>query len=187
VTVTADNQHDAIDNAAFFQNLPDACPECTAPVVFFARHPKGFHYYGIRCTGTPQHESSFGIHKEGGGLFYKEREAWTSYRGGNVDPDFDEPAGSPRGYEEHDRARWAGPADPEEPADDDAREANRLEKERRLKQLAAQKRIPLKDALDSKGYKGVSSLPEDELDRWLERAVAAPVTAAAASDRERRT
>lgn len=91
VTVTDTDLTDAIDRAAFFDMLPRQCPECGAGVHFTARHPRGFHYFGLRCDGSPAHETTFGVHKEGGGLFYKEREAWTvAY--GQPDPDFDAPA-----------------------------------------------------------------------------------------------
>lgn len=90
VTVKASTVIEAIDGAAFFSALPGECPVCRAPVSFTARHPQSFHYYGLRCEGSPSHETTFGVHKEGGGLFYKEREPWTTWQGaGGVDTDFD--------------------------------------------------------------------------------------------------
>src|SRR5688572_6133434 len=88
VTVRGDSVADTIDAAAFYQELPTACPVCRAPVVFTARHPQSFHYYGLRCTGRPTHESTFGVHKEGGSLFYKANEPWKLWQlGGTAEPE----------------------------------------------------------------------------------------------------
>jgi hypothetical protein len=82
VTVRSDDQREIVEAAAFFQELPKACPVCKSPVVFTARHPQSFNYYGLRCTGRPSHESTFGVKKEGGALFYKASEPWTSWQPG---------------------------------------------------------------------------------------------------------
>lgn len=95
VTVRSDDQRDLIEAAAFFQELPQACPVCKAPVVFTARHPQSFNYYGLRCTGRPAHESTFGVKKEGGALFYKASEPWTSWQPGNRPEAESDPAREP--------------------------------------------------------------------------------------------
>jgi hypothetical protein len=82
VEVTADNVKALIEQAAFFQDLPTACPVCDAPVQFTCRHPQGFDFYGMRCTGQPSHETTFGVHKEGGTLFYKASEPWSAWQPG---------------------------------------------------------------------------------------------------------
>jgi len=82
VTVRSDDQRELIEAAAFFQELPKACPVCKSPVVFTARHPQSFNYYGLRCTGRPSHETTFGVKKEGGTLFYKASEPWTAWQPG---------------------------------------------------------------------------------------------------------
>lgn len=94
VTVRSDDQRELVEAAAFFQELPQQCPVCKATVVFTARHPQSFNYYGLRCTGRPAHESTFGVKKEGGALFYKASEPWTAWQPGSRpegDADF-EPA-----------------------------------------------------------------------------------------------
>lgn len=80
VTVSAEDEKVVIEQAAFFNNLPRACPVCAANVVFTFRKPKGFTFYGLRCLGPTQHEATFGQHKEGGKLFYKESESWKQFR-----------------------------------------------------------------------------------------------------------
>ena len=82
VEVTADNVKAIIEQASFFQDLPSACPVCDAPVLFTCRHPQGFDFYGLRCTGRPSHETIFGVHKEGGTLFYKASEPWSAWQPG---------------------------------------------------------------------------------------------------------
>ena len=82
VRVQSDDHRELIEAAAFFQELPRACPVCKAPVVFTARHPQSFNYYGLRCTGRPSHESTFGVKKEGGALFYKASEPWAAWQPG---------------------------------------------------------------------------------------------------------
>ena len=79
VTVRSDDQRELIEAAAFFQELPTTCPVCKATIVFTARHPQSFNYYGLRCTGRPSHETTFGVKKEGGALFYKASEPWTAW------------------------------------------------------------------------------------------------------------
>ena len=92
VTVRSDDQRELIEAAAFFQELPTACPVCKATVVFTARHPQSFNYYGLRCTGRPSHESTFGVKKEGGALFYKASEPWTAWQPGAKPETETEPA-----------------------------------------------------------------------------------------------
>ena len=82
VEVTADNVKSVVEQAAFFQDLPSKCPVCEAPVQFTCRHPQGFDFYGLRCTGRPAHETTFGVHKEGGTLFYKSSEPWSAWQPG---------------------------------------------------------------------------------------------------------
>jgi hypothetical protein len=82
VEVTADNVKSVVEQASFFQELPSACPVCDAPVQFTCRHPQGFDFYGMRCTGQPAHETTFGVHKEGGTLFYKASEPWSTWQSG---------------------------------------------------------------------------------------------------------
>lgn len=101
VKVRGEGQAEVIDMASFFQELPTACPVCSAAVHFTSRHPKGFDYYGMRCKGRPSHETTFGAHKEGGTLFYKSSEPWTAFTPGAWPAEVEEqqqPRGdSPRG------------------------------------------------------------------------------------------
>jgi hypothetical protein len=101
VTVRSDDQRELIEAAAFFQELPKVCPVCKAQVVFTARHPQSFNYYGLRCTGRPSHESTFGVKKEGGSLFYKASEPWTAWQPGarpesEAEPETEERAAASR-------------------------------------------------------------------------------------------
>lgn len=79
-----------IEGIAFWQGIPAVCPMpgCAAALVFTARHPQNYHYYGLRCEGPRPHEMNFGERKDGTSLYVKDewRDAWT---GGN---DADEPA-----------------------------------------------------------------------------------------------
>ena len=79
VAVKSDNQCELIELAAFFSELPKVCPKCQAPVAFTSRKPQGYDYYGMRCTGSPTHETTFGKNKEGGTLFYKSSEPWATF------------------------------------------------------------------------------------------------------------
>ena len=80
IEVTADNAKTAIEECAFFQNLPTKCPVCGEPVKFTFRTPQDYKFYGLECTGPDHHSTSFGQHKDGEGLFYKNAEPWTSYK-----------------------------------------------------------------------------------------------------------
>jgi len=100
VKVRGEGQAEVIEMTSFFQELPTACPICSSPVQFTCRHPKGYDYYGMRCTGRPSHETTFGAHREGGTLFYKSSEPWTAFQPGSWPAEAEsEPARSeaPRG------------------------------------------------------------------------------------------
>ena len=80
VAVESDDIKELIKQAAFFTQLPKGCPICKTSVTFTYRKPKGFEYYGLQCTGETIHELTFGIHQNGGGLYYKENGQWTVKR-----------------------------------------------------------------------------------------------------------
>ena len=82
---------EAIVQLAFLGSIPEQCPVCQKELMFTYRTPKNYKYYGVRCTGTPSHATSFGVSMEGGGLFYKSAQTWTVYIPGQTD---DEPAGN---------------------------------------------------------------------------------------------
>lgn len=71
VKVEGNNEREVIQAGAFFHELPAQCPVCQFPVILSFRQPQGYTYYGLKCTGSPSHESNFGQHKEGGTLYYK--------------------------------------------------------------------------------------------------------------------
>lgn len=75
-TATGDDSKRVLEEVAFFSELPAACPFCEAPVNFYFRNPKDFTYYGLKCTGTPAHECTFGQKRDGSGLFYKGKDSW---------------------------------------------------------------------------------------------------------------
>jgi hypothetical protein len=71
VHLEAEDMKGIIAQAAFLTQLPTECPKCGEKVSFFHRVAKGYHFYGLRCEGTPVHEANFGQHLDGGSLFYK--------------------------------------------------------------------------------------------------------------------
>ena len=60
-----------IHGISFLEELPRKCPVCDAPLRFSYKSPKGYEYYGLKCSGSPSHESNFGQKKDGGELYYK--------------------------------------------------------------------------------------------------------------------
>ena len=89
VTVENENVLALIRAAAFWSLIPKQCPICGSSLYFTYRTPKDFEYYGVKCTGTPAHETTFGEFKEAGkGLYYKESEPWKqAYQGGGAQQD----------------------------------------------------------------------------------------------------
>lgn len=75
-TVSGEDPKKVIENVAFFSELPDICPICQSVTSFSFRNPKDFSFYGMRCSGTPAHECTFGQRREGNGLFYKGQDSW---------------------------------------------------------------------------------------------------------------
>lgn len=69
-----DAQKNIIEACSFWQGLPTLCPMpgCGAPLVFTARHPQTYHYYGLRCEGPKPHEMNFGERKDHSSLYLKE-------------------------------------------------------------------------------------------------------------------
>ena len=80
IEASGDTAKKAIEDIAFFQSLPNECPVCQSPVKFTFRTPQSYTFYGLECTGQDHHSTNFGQNKEGGTLFYKHAEAWTSYK-----------------------------------------------------------------------------------------------------------
>lgn len=104
VEVTAETAREAIEQAAFFQAMPDQCPICKAGWKLTHRKPKTqrgpVDYYALRCLGTPAHEINCGIHLGDGTLFFDEKKGWAvppSRSGDNYEED--DP--SPRGGQSH--------------------------------------------------------------------------------------
>ena len=79
VTIEAENQKDAIKQLAFFSELPSCCPQCQGELKFTYRNVDDNEYFGFKCK-KQGHETSFGQHKSGGGLFYKSGMVWTIYK-----------------------------------------------------------------------------------------------------------
>lgn len=83
VEVQADNNREALDELAFWNDLPDNCPKCNTPVRVFHRTPKDpktgkpLDYFGLVCIGEPRHESTFGTHfNDQKTQFYKGERSW---------------------------------------------------------------------------------------------------------------
>jgi len=72
-----DQQKNVIEACSFWQQLPTVCPMpgCGAPLVFFARHPQEYHYYGLKCTGPKTHEMNLSERKDKSS-FYMKDDAW---------------------------------------------------------------------------------------------------------------
>lgn len=75
VTATGETSMKVLEELAFFSELPKVCPTCQAEMFFYFRNPQDFTYYGLKCTGQPAHECTFGQKKDGSGLFYK-KDTW---------------------------------------------------------------------------------------------------------------
>lgn len=76
IEVEADDEKALIKKLAFFSEWPMQCPVCGKPVQVNYRHPQTYEYFGLICTGSPQHETTFGVKKDGSGLFYKTSQPW---------------------------------------------------------------------------------------------------------------
>lgn len=87
-----DAQKNIIEACSFWQSLPTLCPMpgCGAPLVFTARHPQNYHYYGLRCEGPKPHEMNFGERKDHTSLYLKE---WKDANTGSEQ--HDEPSSAP--------------------------------------------------------------------------------------------
>jgi hypothetical protein len=118
VRVSGDKPKELLQEAEFFQALPRLCPQCGAAVRLCHRHVTSktaktfgdeFDYYGLLCEGAPAHESTFGEHKKGGALFYRESEPWKVRKFGARDED-EEPEQQPM------QGRGSPPPQPEQPA-----------------------------------------------------------------------
>lgn len=80
ITVTADDQKGAIELAAFFDELPNACPECGAVVRFTHRVVNDDNFWGIICAGEITHETTFGNFKAAKrGLYYRSWIPWQHF------------------------------------------------------------------------------------------------------------
>ncbi len=79
ITIEAENPKEAIRQLAFFSELPTCCPRCQGDLKFTHRTVDGNDYYGIKCK-KDGHETTFGQHKDGIGLFYKSGMEWKTYR-----------------------------------------------------------------------------------------------------------
>lgn len=78
VEISADDAKIAIEQASFFQMIPELCPICQADIKFTYRKTKekGYTYYGLECRGEHKHGVTFGQYQSGGGLFYKINDPW---------------------------------------------------------------------------------------------------------------
>lgn len=74
IEISAANQKELIEEAAFWQSLPHTCPICGTETRLYYKEPNGFSYYGLICTNPqwPRHEMNCGQHKEGGTMFVKD-------------------------------------------------------------------------------------------------------------------
>lgn len=82
IEVDSADAKELIREMSFWQTLPDICPLCGTELILFYRNPKDNSYYGLVCKGKVKHETNFGQHKVGDGLYYKNewKEAFSSYQ-----------------------------------------------------------------------------------------------------------
>jgi hypothetical protein len=73
------NQKELIEEASFWQSIPQVCPVDGSKTRLFFKEPGDFKYYGVTSTGDVRYELSFGQHREGGTLFVKDE--WTHWDG----------------------------------------------------------------------------------------------------------
>lgn len=90
VEIDGDEETTIIAQAAFWTELPEACPICGATLRLSHRKPKGFTYYGLVCKGSPEHECNFGQKKEDGSLYYKGPASWRLSPGAGCEDDLND-------------------------------------------------------------------------------------------------
>lgn len=82
VEIEGESTMSILELAAFWASLPMSCPICEAAVILTHRKPQGFDYAGMRCFGSPAHETTFGEYKTPRvGVYYKEGERWQAAYG----------------------------------------------------------------------------------------------------------
>lgn len=88
VTIESTDVRELVKNASFWSELPRSCPTCGMTVQFMFRNPQDNEYYGMQCTGSPKHETNFGIYKDSAkGLYYK-REWHEAFGGQDADGNY---------------------------------------------------------------------------------------------------
>lgn len=83
IQVEAGDPEELLRQLALFSDCPQECPVCGAEVRFTHRRPQQFEYFGLRCTGSEPHETTFGKYRDGG-LYYKGD--WIRLGSGGQDP-----------------------------------------------------------------------------------------------------
>lgn len=86
VTIQGQSAKELVKAAAFWASIPPDCPICGAEIFFTYRTPRDYEYFGLKCRGTPAHETNFGEHKEEAkGLYYKANGWGEAYARGEDD------------------------------------------------------------------------------------------------------
>lgn len=86
VSIESPDVKELVRLGSFWSELPSECPLCKAAVTLSYRNPQDNEYFGLRCLGSPAHETNFGIYKEHGrGLYYK-RDWHEAFGGGGGQP-----------------------------------------------------------------------------------------------------
>ena len=80
IEVSADSVKAVIQESAFFQSLPEKCPECGAPLKFTHRTPQDYEYFGMECTGPDKHAVNFGQSKDMKTLYVDYSKPWQSWQ-----------------------------------------------------------------------------------------------------------
>lgn len=88
VELQAGDVKSLIRELTFFNELPDECPVCKAPLHFLYDEVEGNDFYRLECDGGEKHSSTLGTYRdESKGLYYKINQPWyTSKRQRSDDP-----------------------------------------------------------------------------------------------------
>jgi len=127
VTVRADDIKEAVEQAAFFGELPQKCVCGSTALSFTCRRPESYVYYGMKCKECYR-EFSFGQTREGGRLFPKYDDGWKTLEekkamangsGGSGGGGYQDTRGQQQGKQAGSRTQTGGGGRPRPPADDD--------------------------------------------------------------------
>lgn len=81
VKITGEHETEVIKRAAFWFDIPEACPVCKAlGMTLGYRTPQTFEYYSAICKGPERHEVNFGEKKGTHDLYFDVKKDWKKYQ-----------------------------------------------------------------------------------------------------------